>query len=202
MGMNRAVKILSNTKTLIFLFAVFLVVIFMFHMKEVVLTARMKAATQQAAVAQITLATKFDINGSYACQEASTSAVLSKKRFFKEDKTATGSSYLLFDGDCMYGWKQIKGKMQPGEKSCGYGKFTGIIDTLSKTGMLKLDTILNGTANNKLIDSILPASQSAMFEEGRKLLSGAFVRSCRPVDNVPDKIFRVPSNVRFAEKKT
>lgn len=201
--MHKVVRFFLKTHVIMALFFIFLLSVFIFQWKQIVLNARKERAIQQAQAVQATPApTKFDINGSYICKEGSRSAVLSKKRFFKEDKTATGSAYLLFDGDCGYTWRQVRGKNIPGEKSCGYSQYVSMIEMLSKFGgAINADSLLKSAGSTKDFEKMLPASQSAMIEQGMKLLSGSFIKSCQKVESVPEKLFNAPGGITFTEPK-
>lgn len=68
-------------------------------------------------------------------------------------------------------------------------------------GAINADSLLKSAGSTKDFEKMLPASQSAMIEQGMKLLSGSFIKSCQKVESVPEKLFNAPGGITFTEPK-
>ena len=194
---------LSHTKLLIVL-----VVGFLLAMTYVQIQHAQQAAHATQRNAQIALAAaqptasvkKFNIDGSYVCNYASTSAMIANRKLTMETKNASGSAYKVFDGDCLFSWEQIKGKNQNGTKSCGFGQFVGMYETATKFGLIKDGAAMTSMIDKKMIDKMLPASQSALLTDFDQIQK-RFQTSCVESTTIRESVFRVPTGIIFKEQK-
>ena len=143
-----------------------------------------------AAPKKTAITKKLDLNGSYLCETASASAVISNKRVRAEYRTGKAANNILFDGDCIYSWQKSAAK---GSKSCGFSQYISLYEMFG--GGISLDTIL------PYIESFaaLPENDRGSATDEKK--AAEFGNSCKPMTIRDPNAFTLPKNVVFTEAK-
>lgn len=203
--MHRIVAFFMQTKVLVLMSILLITALLVIRMRQVVLSNQAMPASAQNVVPTSPARPAdvvFDINQSYECRHASQSAVLSNKQMLVEDKTATGSSYILFKGDCLHTWQQRRGANMNGQKTCGLGQYVNLLAMVSKTGKITMQTVVESLFNNELASSILPASQSALLSSGSSNGMRELVKSCKQSAAVSPARFELPPSLVFKEVKS
>lgn len=132
----------------------------------------------------------IDLNGSYICKTASTSAYIKNKKARITNIKKTGTDNFIFDGDCIYMWKQGEKK---GSSSCGYGQ------------ALSLVTMFGGTVDLQTVMPYIGSLQKSLGKNNTTSTSlpdvAAISKSC--VERaIPEKtLFTPPENITFTESK-
>lgn len=201
--MKEISSFLSHTKLLIVLVVSFLLAmtyVQIQHAQQVARAAELKNQIARAVIPPTAAPKKFNIDGSYVCKYASTSAMIANRKLTMKTKNASGSAYKIFDGDCLFSWEQIKGKSQNGTKSCGFSQFLSMYETASKFGLFKDGASITSLADKGMIDKMLPASQAALLTDVEQMQK-RFQTSCVESTTIRESVFRVPTGIIFKEQK-
>ncbi|MEK7070730.1 MAG: hypothetical protein AAB966_02895 [Patescibacteria group bacterium] len=132
---------------------------------------------------------QIDLNKEYVCQNKEKTAYIKNKKLHLISQNKNGSTIQLLSGDCLYSWK--KGSFS-GEKTCGLSGYISTMETISRMGLMSTDA---------MIDTALEFTKQTGFM-GSKVSIQTFLKTCKEekVQNV--KVFEVPKEVLFRNKKT
>lgn len=152
-----------------------------------------KPKTQSAAIDEkpvstipiSTSAAELNLNGPFVCnfssKEASISAFVKDKNVYAQIKESSKASTILLNGDCLYFWKNFS---TDGEKICGLSPYLLLIGNMPLGNLLK---------NNKMLSSFGKLSQSDKIP--------AIFDTCKKQEIQDGKMFTIPKNILFKEKK-
>lgn len=190
--MQQFIRFISKTSVLLLLGIICIIVFFIDTYKDgqsqvvspLVMT---DSITPSMSLPQSTSSKQLNLSGSYACESESSVAYISNKKLYFETKTATSSSHISFQGDCLYMWQK---NVKTGQKTCGLGQYVRLFEMVKGTN-LDLKSISGFLGNNGVVSKFL-GGQSVSG------LDASLLSSCHeePVDA---QIFQLPSDVTFVK---
>lgn len=200
--MDQLVRKVTQTKFLILLGITFLASALVVNMGEVKFTRQTTSVMPTFGISPTIPAhsgviqnagqkIQLDINGSYQCEYASTSAVVSKKRLHAVNSSEKIPVYTVFKGDCLYTWKK---DARAGVKKCGLGQFVSMYESVSKLGIGDPSNMISMVLDSGITDSLMEKKQQASF-------SKSLISSCNSLSAINENLFDLPKTVTFSERK-
>jgi len=135
-----------------------------------------------------TLFIAFNPTKSFACLTSEKEATVEAYRrdteiYIQVDKDKKDYFFLIHK-DCFYQWeKQASG----GSMFCGVNQYVNIFDSMYMSGNVNI---------NSLIDTFQDKNTHLSMQEIQTIIN-----SCRNSTTIPEKVFKIPSNIKFTEEK-
>ena len=137
---------------------------------------------------ETTLSITFNPTQPFACissgKEATIEAYRKDREVFIQASKDNKEYFFLVHNDCFYQWER---QAFGGRMLCGVNQYINLIDSMNMSGNANIGSLIN-TIQDKNIHFSTQEMQTIL-------------NSCKNTAVIPEKVFRVPTNIKFVEEK-